>query len=226
MASMNGIMGIGGLTDLNIWSVIGNRAEWQAVQLGLCFVLGLALGLFYDVYRVWFRSERRGGLRGLGDVCWWLAALLLVVLALYRINGLELRLPSLAAIAAGVCLHLGLLSPHVYPLLYRLFRAVFHLLADVCRLMARLLTLLLTPFVLVVEMGFRLLLVLRAVLKWLGRLICRLTAPIRKLIRKILARPARFGLRILRKIKVKLQNKKKKHKERTENAESGEKIAN
>jgi hypothetical protein len=41
-----------------------------------------------------------------------------------------------------------------------------------------------------------------------------------------LARPARLGLRILRKIKVKLQNKKKKHNERTENGESGEKIAN
>jgi hypothetical protein len=190
----------------------------------------LALGLFYDVYRVWFRSERRGVLRGLGDVCWWLTVLLLVAAALYQINGLELRLPTLALIAAGVCLHLGLLSPHVYPLLYRLFRGLFRLLAGVGKILSRLLTLLLTPFVMVVEMGFRLLLVLAAVLKWLWHVVCRLTSPIRKLLRKIIckifSRPACCLRSGLRKFRIKLKNKRESHNNITESGESGEKIAN
>lgn len=101
------------------------RSEMQAVQLGLALNLGVVLGLWYDMYRVWFRHCRGRIWRGVGDILWWVAALGLSVVALYHINGVELRLPVLLLVVAGLCLYMGLLSPVLFPVLQDMVRLVW-----------------------------------------------------------------------------------------------------
>ncbi len=101
------------------------RSELQAVQLALALMLGVALGFWYDIYRVWFRRCRGRMLRGAGDILWWLSVLILSVVALYHINGIELRVPVLLLVAGGLSLYMGLLSPVLFPLLQNVARLVW-----------------------------------------------------------------------------------------------------
>lgn len=133
-----------------------DRAELQAVQLAAALVLGLGLGLFYDLYRVWFRQVRGRFWPALGDIVWWLSALGLAFAGLYQINGAELRLPVLALTAAGVCLYLGVCSPVLFGWLGRLLLGLWRLLAGLGGCFSGALALLLSPLVWLVELFFRL----------------------------------------------------------------------
>lgn len=133
-----------------------DRAELQAVQLALALALGMSLGLFYDAYRVWFRSIRHPLWRGIGDIVWWAAAFGCSAAALYYINGMQLRLPVLALALAGVCLYMGFFSPVIFPLLSRLLGLLCRLVCGLLRLLGRLLALLLLPVVWVADALLRL----------------------------------------------------------------------
>lgn len=148
-------------------------AEIQAMQLVLAFALGAALGLFYDIYRVWFRAPGRRCIKGLGDILWWLAALLLAAVGLYYINGLALRGFTLALAAAGCLLEQLLITPGFFPLISRVSRWLVHLAGGVCRLLYRLAELVLLPLSYAAELLFRLLLLLWAVVRRLAYLLRR-----------------------------------------------------
>lgn len=157
-------------------------AEIQAAQLGLSFALGLALGLFYDVYRVWFRAAERRWLRSLGDIVWWLAALFLAAWAMYRINGLALRGFPLALAMAGCVVEQVLISPCFFPLIRRLCGGLLAVGRRLFGLLRRLLELVLTPLVWPVELAFRLMVIVKRLsARLLGavlRLLKWLTAPL------------------------------------------------
>jgi len=172
-----------------------DRAELQAVQLALALGLGVGLGFFYDVYRVWFRQLRGRFWPALGDIAWWLAALGLAFAGLYHINGAELRLPVLALTAGGVCLYLGLLSPLLFGMLCRLLLGLWRLLVWLGGCFAGALALLLSPLVWLVEICFRLIMLVQRVLArvcrllagllaWLGRPWRRLAGKIHKSLKK------------------------------------------
>lgn len=131
-----------------------DRAELQAMQLAMAMCLGLGLGFFYDVYRVWFRRVKLRWLAGAGDIIWWGLALLLAMGGLYRINGLELRFPVLALTVAGVCVYMGLLSPVIFPLLWRLLGGLWRVIKWLGGCFAGALGLLLCPLVWLVELAF------------------------------------------------------------------------
>ncbi len=166
-----------------------DRAEFQAVQLVLAFALGIALGVFYDVYRVWFRGAHRRAAKGLGDIIWWLLALGLAAGAFYRINSLSLRAAPLALALLGVAVQQGLISPWAFPLLQRFCRAVGRFLGWVTQLLQRLVAFLLLPLVWPVEVAFRLLLAF-------ARLLRRVTSLLGRLLRWLFAPPVRFLRRV------------------------------
>ena len=169
-----------------------DRAELQAVQLASALVLGLVLGLFYDVYRVWFRTEKKHISRGLGDVLWWLAALLMVAAALYHINGLQLRAAPLMLVAGGVVLQQGVISPWTFPMLQRLVWLLVRTVRLLIRIMHRVLAIALLPLLWVVELLFRLTMLVHRLIRRLWGVICRLlawmTAPITKPLRLLVSR--------------------------------------
>lgn len=149
-------------------------AEIQARQLALAFALGLFLGLFYDVYRVWFRHGGRTASKTVGDILWWLVALVLSAVALYHINGLALRGFALAMVALGCVTEQLFLSRRVF-----LFAdSLAHLLLGVFRrllgLMFRLTELLLWPLSFAVELLFRLGVKSVRLLQWLFSVFWRL----------------------------------------------------
>ncbi len=166
-----------------------DRAEFQAVQLVLAFALGLALGVFYDVYRVWFRGAHRRAAKGLGDIIWWLLALSLAAGAFYRINSLSLRAAPLALALLGVAVQQGLISPWAFPLLQRFCRAVGRFLGWLFELLQRAVAFLLLPLVWPVELAFRLLLVL-------ARLVRRVTSLFGRILRWLFAPPLRLARRV------------------------------
>lgn len=143
-----------------------DRAELQAVQLALALVLGLGLGFFYDLYRVWFRSARGAIRKGVGDIIWWLLALTYSLVALYKINGMELRLPVLVLAAAGVCLYMGFFSPVIFPGLHRLVGWMVHIVRWLWRMLGRLLALVLLPVVWAADAVLRLLGLILWILGW------------------------------------------------------------
>lgn len=167
-----------------------DRAELQALQLAWSLGLGLGLGFLYDVYRVWFRRLKNDAgsrwLAAAGDIGWWLTALILAAAGLYRINGLELRLPILALAAAGVCVYMGFLSPVLFPLLWRLLGWLWRFLCWWGHCFGNALALLLAPLVFLVELGFILGRIIGRILKGLGRILARvgrvLLLPINRLV--------------------------------------------
>ena len=143
-----------------------DRAELQAVQLVLALGLGVGLGFFYDIYRVWFRQLRGRFWPALGDIAWWLAALGLAFGGLYHINGVELRLPVLALTAGGVCLYLALLSPLLFGVLCKLLLGLWRLLVWFSGCFAGALALLLSPLVWLVEIFFHISRLIWHILTW------------------------------------------------------------
>lgn len=81
---------------------MGGLALQPAWQLAWAFVLGLALGLLFDVYRVGFVAIKGKIWRNLADFAWWALALMLFVPAMYCINGLQIRGFELALAIGGV----------------------------------------------------------------------------------------------------------------------------
>lgn len=172
-----------------------DRAELQAMQLALALGLGVGLGFFYDIYRVWFRQLRGRFWPALGDIAWWLAALGLAFGGLYHINGAELRLPVLALVAGGVCLYLGLLSPLLFGVLCKLLLGLWRLLVWLSGCFAGALALLLSPLVWLVEIFFRVIILIwhlltqiyhsmTGLLAWLSRPWRRLAGKIYKRLKK------------------------------------------
>ena len=166
-----------------------DRAEFQAVQLVLAFVLGVGLGIFYDVYRVWFRRTQARAVKGLGDIIWWLAALGLAAWAFYRINSLSLRAAPLALALLGVAVQQWLVSPWAFPLLQRFCHAAERFLGWVMQLLQRAVAFMLLPLVWPVELVFRLLLVLM-------HLVRRLMNFLERILRWLFAPPVRFLRRV------------------------------
>ncbi len=152
------------------------------MQLLLAFALGVGLGAFYDLYRVWFRGARSRPMRGLGDLLWWGAALFLAAGALYRIDALALRLPPLLLALLGVAVQQACISPWAFPLLQRCCRFIGRFWRGLRRLWQRAVAVLLLPLVWPVELAFRLLLLL-------ARLLGALFGRIEGLLRRLLARP-------------------------------------
>lgn len=150
-----------------------DRAELQALQLAMSLCLGLGLGFFYDIYRVWFRKVqvRDRLLAGVGDILWWVLALVIAMVGLYRINGLELRFPVLALAAAGVCVYMGFLSPVIFPLLWRLLGWLWRAAKWLGRCLCDAMELLLCPLVWLVELGFGILGLLGCLLRLVGRIL-------------------------------------------------------
>lgn len=175
-----------------------DRAEFQAVQLVLAFALGLGLGTFYDVYRVWFRGAHRRAAKGLGDIIWWLAALSLSAWAFYRINSLALRAAPLALALLGVAVQQWVVSPWAFPLLQRFCHAMGRAIRWVMQLLQRVVAFLLLPLVWPVELVFRLLLLL-------ARLVRRVTRFGGRILRWLFAPPVRFLRRAGGAVKRRLQ---------------------
>lgn len=153
-----------------------------AEQLAAAFGLGVGLGLLYDVYRVWFRRARHPWARAVGDIAWWLCALVLAAGALYYINGLALRGFTLALAAVGAVCEQAAISPIFFPLGERVCRRVVQWVCALGRLVRRAVECGLTPLVWLVELAFKLVgLAWRVVCRVggiLGRLVRWLTAPI------------------------------------------------
>lgn len=176
-------------------------ADIQAVQLALSFGLGLLLGVFYDVYRVWFRASGRRWLKGVGDIIWWLLALLLAALAMYRINGLQLRAFPLVLAALACLAEQALISPRFFPLINAVCRFFMRLCRKIRRLLRQLIEFLLQPLVWPVELAFRLLLVMRCLLLGLCgravRLLMWLGAPFIRVARRVYRRLRRAAAAFL-----------------------------
>lgn len=153
-----------------------------AEQLAAAFGLGVGLGLLYDVYRVWFRRARRPWARAVGDIAWWLCALVLAAWALYYINGLALRGFTLALAAAGAVCEQAAISPRFFPLGERVCCRGVQWVRAFGRLFLRAVEAGLTPLVWLVELAFKLVgLVWRVACRVggiLGLLVRWLTAPI------------------------------------------------
>lgn len=180
-------------------------AEVQAVQLLCSFGLGTGLGVFYDIYRVWFRAPGKKWLKGMGDMLWWALALAAAAGALYHINGLELRLVPLMLAAAGCIIEQALLSPRLFPAIDGLCRFVLRCCRAVGRFLRRVIEFLLYPLVWPVELAFRLLLFIRklavGVLKKLRDLALWLLRP---LLRPFMRQYRRFKGGIKRRLKARL----------------------
>lgn len=194
-------------------------AEFQAAQLVLSCCLGLGLGLFYDIYRVWFRAPGGRWLKGLGDIVWWLLALAVAAAALYHINGLELRLFPLALAAAGCCLEQALISPRFFPLLEGVCRFGLRLFRRLLRLLRRLLECLLLPLVWPVELAFRLVLLLKGLLL---RLLRALRDLLLWLLRPVLRPLRRLYRRVRRRLKAVLRARLLAEEQTEEQAAEGE----
>lgn len=89
------------------------QPAWQLVW---AFVLGLALGLLFDVYRVGLKGIKSKIWQNMADFCWWALALCVFALAMYRINGLQIRGFELALAAGGVLAEQCWMSAHFTPL--------------------------------------------------------------------------------------------------------------
>lgn len=183
-------------------------AEIQAAQLAWSFALGVGLGLLYDVYRVWFRAAGRRWLKAVGDIIWWLAALLVAAWAMYHINGLALRGFPLALALLGCVVEQGLISPQFFPLMRRLCGGLLAVAGRLLGIFRGLLELLLTPLVWCVELVFRLLVIAKRLLLCVFGLVFRvlklLTSPVWLPIVK-LGRRVRRGVR--RRIRAMLTDK-------------------
>lgn len=146
--------------------------EHAACQLGGALLLGLALGLLYDLYRVWFR--RAGRMRALGDIGWWLLALAVALPVLYRIDGLALRGFTLALVALAAAGEQLLISPHFYPLGQRACARLLRLIGWLARLIARVVELVLLPLVWLADSLLRMLSLLAWLLWWpIGKIAAR-----------------------------------------------------
>lgn len=153
-----------------------------AEQLAAAFGLGVGLGLLYDLYRVWFRRARRPWARAVGDIAWWLCALVVAAGALYYINGLALRGFTLALAAAGAVCEQASISPRFFPLGEWVCHRVVQWVCALGRFFRRAVECGLTPLVWLVELAFKLVglvwLVACRVGGILGRPVRWLTAPV------------------------------------------------
>ncbi|MCD8127726.1 MAG: spore cortex biosynthesis protein YabQ [Clostridiales bacterium] len=91
----------------------------QAAALSGGVVLGLGLGLLYDLFRV-LRRGRPAGLGGALDVLFWVdAGLALFLWSIYATRG-RVRLLTALAMALGGWLYFAALSPLLLPVLQRI----------------------------------------------------------------------------------------------------------
>lgn len=146
-----------------------------AWQLAWAFALGLALGLLFDVYRVGFVAIKSKIWRNLADFGWWALALILFVLAMYRINGLQIRGFELALAAGGVLAEQLWISAHFTPFCAKFAAFAGKLLRGLLRFLARLVELALAPAVWLIGL-------ILALLGRTGRLIWAIMGAIRRVL--------------------------------------------
>lgn len=145
------------------------EAAQQGFELAGAFVLGLLLGVLYDVYRVWFRATTGTIRHTVGDVLWWLLALGISLAVLYRLNGLEVRGFVLLLAVLGCTAQQLLLSPKLFGGMEKLFCLILRWWRGVWRIFHRAVELLLTPVVWAVEIVFRLLRLVVRLCRGVGR---------------------------------------------------------
>ena len=92
----------------------------QARALALCLAAGAALGLFYDLLRLFRRAPALRLLAGLLDLLFWLAAAGLLFSCALGLGDGRVRLYMAAGLGLGAALYFLLLSPPVRGLLARL----------------------------------------------------------------------------------------------------------
>jgi spore cortex biosynthesis protein YabQ len=92
--------------------------------MGTMIASGLALGVFYDIYRVVARLLRAvRKLQPVFDIAYWIAAALLVFRVLYASNYGQLRMFVFLALLLGISIYYALLSGWVIRLIYAVIRA-------------------------------------------------------------------------------------------------------
>jgi spore cortex biosynthesis protein YabQ len=92
--------------------------------MGTMILSGLALGVFYDIYRVVARLLRAvRKLQPIFDIAYWIAAALLVFRVLYISNFGQLRMFVFLALLLGISIYYALLSGWVIRIIYGVIRA-------------------------------------------------------------------------------------------------------
>lgn len=93
------------------------RAALQCAQMLCALGLGLSLGMFYDIYRIFIKKQHGRAWCWFGDLIWWLSALAWSFWVLVKISWADLRIPIIIAVFAGILVYLYYFSPalsHVY----------------------------------------------------------------------------------------------------------------
>ena len=133
-----------------------DRASLQAAQILCAFGLGLTLGLFYDFYRIWLRKGRKKVAAAVGDVLWWIFALLWAFFWLLQINWAELRIPVVLMVFLGLGLYIFCFSPIFLPLFTKMWQGVAAILRFLGQTLVQALQLFFAPVVFCSGLCYRL----------------------------------------------------------------------
>ena len=122
-------------------------ASIQAAQSLCTFLLGVSIGLAYDIYRLLLPVKPRQKRRLLYDSLWWLLITLWTFIGLYKITWAELRFTILIFLLFGIAVYLYYFSPVMKKFLSIIINIIKRLFDIIFRLLARIFTILIWPIV-------------------------------------------------------------------------------
>ena len=146
-----------------------SSAALQCAQMLCALGLGLSLGMFYDIYRIFIKKQRSKAWCWFGDLAWWLLALVWSFGILVKISWADLRIPIIITVFAGIFVYLYYFSPVLSDLYKKVVNLAVKTIKRIFSIFIRILSIIFSPLVFVTGLAYKIVYGIISLIKKIGK---------------------------------------------------------